>query len=272
MRDARILPAIVWTASSRRIPAHLKCITDRPGVDVCTTLDRLCDLLESYRVGVVVWDVTPAQRSQLERILDRLHRLSPGVQVILCVDLNRHTARLLSALASLDHQPQLVMKGFDDLATVLDELDEGASEARAHLTIARHLLPSAPTRGKHLVAPAIVAGHRRVSPHEFAVLCALARRTLEWQLRNAHLPPPRRLLGVMLVLHGLWRLDYLGWSTKRVAHYSGFKSSHSWGNFIQRHAGGRPADLLAEGGFDASVIWAARQLRYGSSDHSSGVL
>ncbi len=272
MTDARILPAIVWTAPCRRIPAHLECITDRSGVDVCTTFARLCDLLESHRSGVVVWDVTSSQSTQLERILDRLHRESPGVQVILCVDLNRHTARVLSTLASLNHAPQLVLWGFDNLAVVLDELDERAAQAGAHQTIAQHLLPSVPTSGEHLVASAILAGHRRVSPHQFAALCGLARRTLEWYLHKAQLPPPRRLLGMMLVLHGLWRMDYLGWSTKRVAHRSGFRSSHSWGNFVHRHTGRRPADLLAGGGFDAYVIRAAWQIRDDSLEDSPDIL
>jgi len=58
------------------------------------------------------------------------------------------------------------------------------------------------------------------------------------------------MLGWILSLHVLWRLDILRWTPKQAAAASDFRSVEAMSAFVARQTGCRPRAVMAAGGFE----------------------
>lgn len=230
-------------------------------IEYCETEGALRRTLAAGSVAAVLWDYRPHDGQDLPYMIALLHRVTPGIPLLLHVDLSREAVRQIVAIAAADPSPHILLRGADDVrAALIRAVHTHDAMPTAQRELSRILLPQAPASAADLVAAAIAAGHRRLSVGRFAALCGLASRTVEWRLQAACMPPPRTLLGWMLALHGLWRVDVLGRPMPQVAGASGFTSTRTWATYIQRQTGERPAALLARGGFRILVRVACHRL------------
>jgi hypothetical protein len=217
---------------------------DRHGVCFHAHADDLALAVTRHQVSLVVWEASPAIASECET-LAAVGQWASDVRVIVLLDLTRVAARQVVTLTR--HLPHVVVlvRDHDDLAHQIAAAQHQSAPS-AHLAITRYLLPSIPERAADIVAAAALSGHRRTSIPDFARVCGVPTRTLEWRLRTAGVAPARNVLGWMNALHSLWRLERLGWTSKQTA-AAGFSSCEAWSNYLARHAGARPTALLHDG-------------------------
>lgn len=251
---------VVCTGRRRMAPPELRRIMSQAHAITCANVTQVCHTLKAHQVGVLLWDLNGVHEGELTEGLAHINAASPETPLILCIDLTHRVARQLAAVASVPISPQLAVYGYDDIPNMTEALREGQIPVPAFRAMAEPLLQSTPRDGQWIVAAAIVTGHQRLTSLAFAELCNTPRRTLEWRLASIQMPAPGRLLGMMLSLHGLWRLDILEWSVKQVASASGFTSARTWSNYLERHTKARPLALIAGGGFSAYLQRVAAML------------
>lgn len=222
-------------------------------IELCRTEGEILRALTEGPVAAVLWELGARATHGLPHAAAALRAAAPSLPLIVEMQLSRTAARQLLTIAALEPAPRVVIRGVDRLEVVVEEVLEHGSEPGAHGEIACTLLPLVPSGAIDIVATAAVVGHRRSSVARFARICGLSSRTVEWRLQVARLPVPVKLLGWMLSLHGLWRLDVLGWTAKRVAAAAGFETANVWSNYVERHTGSRPSAHLRDDGF-ASLL------------------
>jgi hypothetical protein len=199
--------------------------------------------------AIVVWQLAFGAEGDIESLATAMRGHQDAQSVLLYMDLTRAAARQVVAVAEHLPQARIALGGHDDLQRTIVALRKDAAEPTAVSKIVLRLLPLVPERAKDAVATAVVVGRRRTPVQAFASLCGAPVRTLEWHLSSSHVASAEDLLGRMVALHSLWRLDVLAWSPKRAATGAGFESRNAWSNYVARHAGAHPPTLLREIGF-----------------------
>jgi transcriptional regulator GlxA family with amidase domain len=101
-----------------------------------------------------------------------------------------------------------------------------------------------------IVTAALVLGKRRVSVRDLAAVTDTPLRTLEWRLAQCDMRPANEILGFILSLHIVWRLEAMAWPLKRIACAAGFTSSAALCRYVQRHIGERPRTMMKSLRFD----------------------
>jgi hypothetical protein len=232
-------------------------------VRICPYEDELATVAAQEEVAMIVWEVGTDANRRIPMIGRAVRARATPVSVVARLDLTRlHARHTLTLAAHIPHaRPSL--RGCDDLLTDIAALAKGDDDRGAYSAILEGLLPSVPTRDAEILGAAAIAGHRRMGVREFAQICGIPVRTLEWRCHARRLMTARDLLAWMVLLHSLWRLDALTWTLGRAARAAGFASQESWSNFIARHVGVRPASLLIDGGFPALLQRCATEVSRG---------
>jgi hypothetical protein len=187
--------------------------------------------LDCDDVDLLVCELAPALRHHVPTIV-RTH-------------LTRATVPTIIALAATTGVSRLSFRGASDLTVDLRQTLDG-QPTWPELPIIHTLCTS---RGNPILIAAASISSRRTGIQQLARLLEMAPRTLQLHCAQSRLPEPRALLGAMLALHTLWRLDILNWPLKKAAAAAGFRSTEALTNYIHRHTHARPTVLLRSGGF-----------------------
>ena len=199
--------------------------------------------------ALVIWELGPDAEVEIASMTLALLVISANVRLLIRMDVTRAAARQALAIARHLPEARVSLSGYDDLARDIMSACSEEGQPTAYPTIVKQVLETIPRRAVDIVAAASLAGYRHMKVAEFARVCGVPVRTLEWRLNTAQLMPARNLLGWILSLHSLWRLDILVWTSKQAATAAGFSSPDAWAQYIKHHAGDRPSYLLHKGGF-----------------------
>lgn len=199
---------------------------------------------------LVVWEPVSMDTDALDRALECCDR-APGTAFVLRGSLSAGLLRLVQRIAATSVRVRVSLR---PVPIMMDLRDHGAGvDPVADIPIIAGLTPYWPESAFPELVALVSCGSRRVNPATSAAVCGCALRTLQWRLRHAGLPPARTLLGWMLALQTLWRLDVLGWSLKRAASVAGMPDGRALSEYLMRHAAARPRELLHRGGFRATM-------------------
>ena len=157
------------------------------------------------------------------------------------------STRFLVALARDRHSSQRDIELM--LAQKGEGFESGANNAAPALAIIGALAPCGSCVLPIPIAASCILGSRRIQVGELARVCEMPRRTIEAQLRTAGWPTARDILGWMLALHTIWRIEVLRLHPKQVAAAAGVSDPGKLALYIARHAGARPRELAANEGF-----------------------
>ena len=220
------------------------------GIDV-RRFDTLAELIaaQAGRLEAVVIGWNHGLRRELEQkqVEHLLVKSLRGVPAILVLEDLPSNNQGIIRLARLLPKLWMVIGGVDSLGSCLSKISAGSYRPGYH-DIYEGMAAMLPVELEYVVAAAAIAGDRRRSVEDFASLCGFSVRALELRLQNSGGPVPRELLGWVLSLHILWRLDILGWQPKRVADSVSFRSVDTMALYVERWTGERPRRLLNEGG------------------------
>ena len=241
--------ACVTSAESRE--SVVRAATGRFNVHFCSTTKALARTAALIDASLIIWEVGEGAEDEIESIVHATSHRSDTVSILVRLDLTKTAARQVMVLVQCAPFIQVSLRNHDDLALDIALNREQPAERRVCAEVIKQLLPRVSDRCKRIVVAAALVGHRRTSVREFARLCESSVRAIQWNLRAAGIAPAKNILGWMLALNALWRLDALAWNSKRASRTSGFSSRDAWAHYIARHVGARPKQLLRDGGFAA---------------------
>lgn len=181
---------------------------------------------------LVVMDTSDLSKHELHEVRDTIAQL--GSDLVCRIALTKRTALQFAELAQAGASPTASLRGFDRLE---DAVSTAAFERRvrdATGVIVSRLCNEISADGLGFGVSAALVGRQACSVDKWATLMTESRRSLERHLAEHSLPRPRRLLGWMLALHALWRVQHLNWPTKRAALEAGLPSAHSLTSRIGR--------------------------------------
>ncbi len=207
-------------------------------------------LLTRRSYDVVVWEPVSMDAGFMSRALECCER-SPGTTFVLRGSLAVGLVRLVRTIAPTSAKIRLSLRPLPIVTDLFDVL--AGSGVVADIPIIAGLSRLWPESAFPELIALVSCGSRRVGPVATAGACGCALRTLQWRLRTAGLPPASTLLGWMVTLHTMWRLEVLGWSLKRAASVAGMPDGRNLSEYVARHASARPRALLHKGGFHATV-------------------
>lgn len=219
------------------------------GVAVCEfdTEDALITAAATRGYAVAVCELTPFREDRVRWALDRM-ALAPSTATILRAELSCNVVRGIVSLSAHPGLARLSLRSVRPADVDVQEALRGTSHAPDFL-ILRSFATDRLAREPGILIAAIVCGARRTRIRTLARACRIAPRTLQWRLARAGFPEARELLGWVLALHSVWRLEALEWPLKRVAAQAGFSSGESLCSYVHRHVGARPKTLCRDGGF-----------------------
>lgn len=203
----------------------------------CSTAAELAVALSAGRVDGVVTELRDVAGTA---IIDACARDDMvRVPMLVVLPLTPAAARDLLRLVSGGLNVTVVVRGVDNLERAVSALHSQTVFPDAKARILSALGGMAPPALLEIVVGCVVVGTQRCRVSAVAVACGVSLRTLERRLATAHWPSGQRLLGSMLCLHSLWRLEELGWTTKRAAAAAGFRNPEVFANYAARHTGMR---------------------------------
>ena len=207
---------------------------------------------------IIVWELSRHMPGNVQPLPAAVLQASADTRLLLRVELNPATLREVVRVVGGGHHVEVSIQGVDNLGDDIRRfLIEGAGGAEK--TLIHRLAPLVHPKIRDILVTAAIAGRHRTRVRDLAALCHMPVRTLEWQLRAANTITARQLLGAVLALHSVWRMERFGWTLKRTAKMAGFNGAESLGNYVDRHMGARPI-ALARDGFFVTLERFARML------------
>jgi hypothetical protein len=200
-------------------------------------------------VRIIVWELAAGDEKEAASLARAVANRGSQVSILIRLELFAASSRRLLRLADDLPNVHLSLGRQEDLALAIARLDESPRDRSASPVILKRLLPVVPADLTEIVAIAVIAGQRHPSVEELATLCRLPVRTLQSHITEAHSMPAKDLLGSMISLHALWRIDVLQWPSKRAAQQAEFPTREAWSRYIENHTGARPLRLRRNGGF-----------------------
>jgi hypothetical protein len=238
---------LLWLSVDERIRVQA-ALGSTVGI-FCDSYSDVVAAANSGNIDAIVWELSRAHQ-QAEPLQSALGDLARSVPTLLRADLMSTSVRQITALAAVASDLRISLSaGGDDLVEDIRALLVTQATTSAEHAIIRRLLPAVAALGPEIVVGAAVLGKRRRHVGELASVIGRTERTLEWRLRTAHAPTPGTVLGWMVSLHSLWRLEISCWPVKRAAHTAGFKDSSTLSNYLKYHLGVRARSALRLGGF-----------------------
>jgi len=201
-------------------------------------------------VRSVVWEIESGVTRTYPRLRSAVLDIATKIPLVIRSDLHESAVQEFDGIAARAVDCRFSVPGIDDLASQIDAMASGQRDDSACRVILARWTSDAPSLTKHIGVAAVIAGRRRMGVRSFADACRRPLRTLEWRLRCAGTLPPAELLALCTCLHAAWRLDVLGWTPKRTAIESRFSNSAALGNFLERHTGMRPREIVHRKTFD----------------------
>jgi len=248
------LPVLIACDLSQDLYARLRsCEGGSFAMHATTALD-MADQLNQSEIGemapVVLWDISRSSTEDIDSVISLASTSLRRTELFVLLPMGAVRARQVLVLVSRFPDAEVLLVGLDDVLSCITRVMDGTKEHRAFQQMMRPLVTSVSAAVSDIVTTAVLAGHRRITVSTLARLFGLPPRTLVWRLRANEAPQARHMLGWILSLHVLWRLDILRWGTKHTAAVSGFRSVEAMSSFVARQTGCRPGVLLARGGFE----------------------
>ena len=200
--------------------------------------------------NVVLLDVDVCSDGQLDSVRETAGDAFIGVPLLVRTSLKRSSVSRVIALNGRAAETTVSLRGVDDLVRDVVMIGERLGDAAGTASIIAGLSPYWDGRVVDIAMAALLMGRRRPSVASLAGAMQLARRTVEWRLREAKQPRARDLLATAMCLHAAWRLGVLQWPIKRAAMEGGFRSRIAFNNFVRRQTGVPPTALRQSASFD----------------------
>lgn len=239
--------ALVTDPPARRLAAEQ--IGTRATVRFCESVVELADLIARGGLDIVVADLQDAMGASVVSAFGALRREAPDIPLIIFCPPTPAALREVPDIIALGRRLDLVFQGTDHLGLALKPFLTPLRVSRPGETLARHLVPIAPTPFRPFVAVIALKASPRLRVGTAAKWSGLSRRTLERSLLHAGLPSAAALLGTCTALHAAWWLDVQGWSAKHVVTEMGFSHKSALNRTLRRYLGCSSKSLPEEGGF-----------------------
>jgi hypothetical protein len=239
-------------------------------VTMCANGSQLTQLARSGRLTGVVTDLACWFSDGFGELRELVTRSTAQIPLCVAFDLCPASARQIVALADAALDLRLVLRGFDDVMLSISEMLEGDPAQRPERAVIRLFTERSSTATVPILLGAALIGRRRSDVRRLATLSGSSVRTLNRRLETEALPTARVLLGWSLALYASWRMEVFGWSAKRAADGAGFRDVDVFATFVKRNTGTRPAGMLSQGGFSASVERCRQALRLVSGQDVCG--
>ncbi len=232
----------------------------------CETQAEVLAALAEPGVSGLVWELSSKVPRLPEAIPAAIGVAAQRIPLLVRADYSSSNMREIVALASVAAQLRVSLCNFDDLADDLTGMIADPPETNAEQMIIKTVAPRLDALVRHIIVVAAIIGKRRTHVTDVAHLTGLNERTLEWRFRAVGGPTPTKVLGWMVALHTMWRLEVLGWSVKRAADAAHFRDAAALSNYMYGHFGARPRRALELGG---SSYWLGRFIALWNSAKSS---
>ena len=183
-----------------------------------------------------------------EALVDDLLAEFPHIRTLLRTSLRRNAIERLVSACSRSIRCRISIRGLDNFGSDLRGMISGNDDRGATRLILEEIAREIPAIARDVVVGAAAIGWQRTSVADLATACHIAERTVDWRLAHAGLISGSALLGQILCVHSVWRMEVLGWSPKQTAGRSGFGNVAAFTNFLKRHTGMTPGAAIAEGG------------------------
>lgn len=220
-------------------------------VEVCDCLESLRSIVRRKAVALVVLEPTDTLDRSTQSAVIEMRREHPTLPIVAYCDFAPADMHLLVPLARAGID-DVVLRGFDDLPTVVRRLTSGQDDASGQaaarsLADLAELVPRTiyPMLEWCLQNPSAEGRVERV-----AQAIGVGRRTLVNRCRSASLPGPSELLTWSRLLAAAHLLEDAARSVEQVAHLLRFPSAAAFRATCKRYTGRRPLDLRGEHGYD----------------------
>jgi hypothetical protein len=220
----------------------------------CATATAVEAAVRSIEVSGVVWEMRPESAQGVVAGVRMVVEADNGLPQLVRFELGIATARGIVELSAIPAAPvHLSLRHFDSLDNGLTTLAHAYEERNADLVIVERITRLIKPPQLEIAIGAVVLAKRRRHVPELATACHRSVSALNAQLRKAKRVPPEMLLGRLTSLHAVQKMEALCRSVKRVASEMGFGSAEAFSQYVARHLGARPQELLNVGGFIACL-------------------
>src|SRR5690606_22719209 len=131
-----------------------------------------------------------------------------SARLIIVLSLRTLRMRDVNFLSTHCPHAEVVINGIDSLGRMV-QMGARHNAEQGYTQILTPLAPVYAEPMRSIVARAVLVARRRIAVAAFAAQCGIAPRTLEVRCKCGGAPEPRALLGWILSLHVVWRLDML---------------------------------------------------------------
>ena len=234
-----------------------------------TSSAELLDALMRHRIGAVIVEPDGGGSDDLtEALIRTIRRDFPSLPVLLYCQLTAGHVRCVPGLIRAGAD-EVVLRGVDDVQSVLRRALHDASTARAGNQVLEALRRVAPKASESLLAYCLAHADRPLTVAQFARGLGVHRKTLCNRASVAGLPAPSVLISWCRLLHAARLLDGEERSVERVALLLGFGSGTALRNMLRRYTGLRPTELRLRGGSRLIVALIEKEVAGAGSDRLS---
>jgi len=192
--------------------------------------------LSNSDIHAIVWEFSIRGPRRLP-LPEEVVEAAQSIPLLLLADSRPSSCRGIIALLGSAPDIRLSLRGSGDLERDVSQVIRHPGEPSAEQTILESLVRCIPPPVLEIVLIAAIVAKRRTSVDRLATLCKCSAGKLRYRLKVARGPDPRELLGELTSLHVAWRRGQLDWTSKRVAHETGYSDTVALDHFVRNHAG-----------------------------------
>jgi transcriptional regulator GlxA family with amidase domain len=216
----------------------------------CRLASELTNLVADRWTDVVIVEPWDAEGATTVDAVRQIRSRFPALPILIYCSLTTDSARQIAALCKAGAD-EVLMRGTDDIGSVLREVMRTATLSRVASEVCRWVEPRVPADAmmivsycaQHAATPLSVAGVARA--------LGINRKTLLNRLASANLPAPGVVISWCRLLVAAWVLEQGERPIEQVALALGFGSGTGFRNMLRRYTGLRPSQLRSAGGFEA---------------------
>lgn len=234
---------------------HFRCVP-LPGWEA---LLEALDGAPPASVAVVDPYAESAERRTLSPRLRALLSRFPGTAVLAALELGPGCFHDLRTLGEWGVSGVIALDPRETTESIARKL-RSARGRPLHSLLAHGLPAFVPGRGRAVLAAAAETAVADGETRGLADALHLSDRALQRRCERARLPPPRRVLAWMRVLHAAELLDRPEETVLSVAHASGYATESSLRRALRELTGRSPSELRRAGAFAAAAEAFVREL------------
>jgi len=217
----------------------------------------------------VLLEIADTQDSAILRALAAFRRRAATVPVCVYLTLRPDVVQKVLYLAVRGIVTDVIIPGSDNLRQRLHDLLRHAHVRDEEVALRRIWRMWTPPEARDIVAACMAASHGMASVADVARCLSRSPRTVERQVKQAGLPPVRRVLRWSRLLRAAHRLEQPGANIKQIAAELGYPSPHALAQRLHRHTGLTLTELRS-GGFAGLSAYVQARLAAARTVASNG--